>query len=292
MKKIFFFILILIQNNLFSHTIILKDLKVFYGIIGSMNGAFVNFNSDKGPKKVRKDMVAKIIFQDVKDEQTLKKFLKKVKADNPNYVAPNESAPLPPSADTSDIEFESAKNLLAEIEEEEKVQALREKSSSALLKSLTFPGRGEYSFENKKTGIFYGSIFLFSLAGLGYSQHLVNNSRMDYEKTISQNVQWAYTVYNPRFSEVKSLEFYAYSFFQQQSAYSEFLDAGQLRNSLAAASVGVYLIQFLHTYWNVRSIANEKKVNVKVGFTPVRENNFLGMQASSWNGIFSISYQW
>jgi len=119
MKKIFLFVWLFVHSSLFAHTIILKDLKVLYGMVTSIDGQFITFNSEKGPKKIRKDLVGKIIIQEVKDDGTLKKFLKKVKEANPNYVAPSESAPPPPpSTYIEDIVFENAKNLLAEIEEE------------------------------------------------------------------------------------------------------------------------------------------------------------------------------
>ena len=76
----------IVQSSLSAHTVILKDLKVLYGIVASIDGQFITLNSDKGPKKIRKDLVGKIIIQEVKDETALKKFLKKVKEANPGYV--------------------------------------------------------------------------------------------------------------------------------------------------------------------------------------------------------------
>ena len=284
-------LLYLLGNHLYAHTIITKDLKVLYGNVSSTEGQFILFLSEKGTKKIRKDIVGKIIIQDIKDETLLKKFLKKVKEANPGYMAPSESSPPPPSTYIDDIVFENAKNLIAEIEEEEKAQALKEKSSSALRKSLIFPGLGQYSLENKKTGIFYGSIFILSLGGLAYSQNLVDNSHYDYKETVSENVKLAYTIYNPLLSDTKSIEFYTYSLLQQQASYKEFQDAGQMRNTLAIVPIMIYALQFLHTYWNVRSIVGEKKVDVKLGIAPIRENFFYEAKASSWGGIISVSYQ-
>ncbi|MDX1960654.1 MAG: DUF5683 domain-containing protein [Leptospiraceae bacterium] len=277
-------------NSLYAHTIITKDLKVLYGNVSSTEGQFITFNSDKGPKKIRKDLVGKIIIQDIKDETFLKKLLKKVKEANPGYLAPSESSP-PPSTYIEDIVFENAKNLLLEIEEEEKAQALKEKSSAAIRKSLIFPGYGQYYLENKKTGIFYGSIFILSLGGLAYSQNLVNQSYAEYKDTVSQNVRLAYTLYNPFLTDTKSIEFYTYSLLQQQASYKEFQDAGQMRNALAIVPITIYALQFLHTYWNVRSFVGEKKVDVKLGFAPMRENNFYESKTSSWGGIINVTFQ-
>ena len=292
MKKTFLFLWLIVQSSLSAHTVILKDLKVLYGIVTSIDGQFITLNSDKGPKKIRKDLVGKIIIQEVKDETALKKFLKKVKEANPGYVAPSESAPPPPpSTYIEDIVFENAKNLLAEIEEEENTQALKEKSSSALRKSLLFPGLGEYSLENKKMGIFYGSIFILSLGGLAYSQTVVNHSHSEYKENISENIRLAYTLYNPLLSESKSVEFYTYSLLQQQSSYKEFQEAGQMRNAIAIIPITIYALQFLHTYLNVKSIIGEKKVNIQVGFAPMRENAFYEPRVSSWGGIIGVSFQ-
>ena len=285
-------LLYLLGNRLYAHTIITKDLKVLYGNVSSTEGQFILFLSEKGTKKIRKDIVGKIIIQDIKDETLLKKFLKKVKEANPGYVAPSESSPPPPpSTYIDDIVFENAKNLIAEIEEEEKAQALKEKSSTALRKSLIFPGLGQYSLENKKTGIFYGSIFILSLGGLAYSQNLLNHTHSDYKETVSENVKLAYTLYNPLLSDTKSIEFYTYSLLQQQASYKEFQEAGQMRNTFAIIPITIYALQFLHTYWNVRSIVGEKKVDIKVGFAPMRENSFDEPKASSWGGVISVSYQ-
>ena len=76
MKKTFLFLWLIVQSSLSAHTVILKDLKVLYGIVASIDGQFITLNSDKGPKKIRKDLVGKIIIQEVKDETALKKFLK------------------------------------------------------------------------------------------------------------------------------------------------------------------------------------------------------------------------
>jgi len=168
---------------------------------------------------------------------------------------------------------------------------LKEKSSSALFKSLLFPGLGEYSLENKKTGIFYSSIFLFSLGGLAYSQNLVNNSVANYKETVSQNTQLAFTLYNPLLTEAKSIEFYSYSLFHQQNAYGESANATQIRNSIAVLPVAIYLLQFLHTYWNVKSYTGEKKANIKVGFSPTREKPVFEATTSSWGGILYVSYE-
>jgi hypothetical protein len=282
----------LMGNSLYAHTIITKDLKVLYGNVNSTEGQFITFNSEKGVKKIRKDMVGKIIIQDIKDEVFLKKLLKKVKEANPGYVAPSESSPPPlPSTFVDDIVFENAKNLLLEIEEEEKALALKEKSSSALRKSLIFPGLGQYSLENKKTGIFYGSIFILSLGGLVYSQNLVNQTHSDYKETVSENVKVAYTLYNPLLSDAKSIEFFSYSLLQQQASYKDFQESQELRNTLALVPITIYVLQFLHTYWNVRSFLGEKKVDLKLGFAPLRENFLNETTVSSWGGIISVSYR-
>ena len=67
MKKTFLFLWLIVQSSLSAHTVILKDLKVLYGIVASIDGQFITLNSDKGPKKIRKDLVGKIIIQEVKE---------------------------------------------------------------------------------------------------------------------------------------------------------------------------------------------------------------------------------
>ena len=122
MKKLILFLVCGIIE-LSAHTIIFKDMKVVYGIVSSQDGSYIYMMSDTGKKQIRKDLVGKIIIQDIKDDTVLKKFLKKVREAYPAYVAPSPSEP-PPSKTIEDVEYESAKILISEIEEEEKIQAI------------------------------------------------------------------------------------------------------------------------------------------------------------------------
>jgi hypothetical protein len=278
--------------ELSAHTIIFKDLKVVYGVVSSQDGKYIYFQSDTGKKQIRKDLVGKIIIQDIKDDTTLKKFLKKVRDTYPNYVPPSPSEP-PPSKTIEDVEYESAKILISEIEEEEKILALKEKSRTAMTNSFLFPGWGQSTLGNSKWGIFYGSTFLLVMGAAIAQEVATRNAYSQYKSLVSEGKQFAY-LYNPEMDTTKSAEYFLWNYERETNSYTSFEEKARIRNQLVAGSVGLYLLSILHTYIEVRSIQQERQGNVKVGFSifpskRVPENPERSLPLDAY---FSIQIKW
>lgn len=291
MKKLILFLVCGIIE-LSAHTIIFKDLKVVYGIVSSQDGSYIYMMSDTGKKQIRKDLVGKIIIQDIKDDTVLKKFLKKVREAYPAYVAPSPSEP-PPSKTIEDVEYESAKILISEIEEEEKIQALREKSRSAMTNSFLFPGWGQSTLGNPKWGILYASTFLL-LTGAVISQEVsARNANSQYKDTVAEGKQFAY-LYNPDLTTSKSAEYFLFNYLRETNSYSDFEEKARIRNQYGAGVLGIYLLNLIHTYIEVRSIRQEKQGNIKVGFSIFPARRIPEMPGSSLpvDAYFTIQFQW
>ena len=290
MKKLIFFLCGIIELS--AHTIIFKDLKVVYGIVSSQDGNYIYMMSETGKKQIRKDLVGKIIIQDVKDDAVLKKFLKKVRETYPNYVAPSRSEPIA-SKTIEDVEYESAKILISEIEEEEKIQALREKSRSAMTNSFLFPGWGQSTLGNHKLGIFYASTFLL-LTGASIAQEVVaGNAHSHYKDIVSEGKQFAY-LYNRDLVTSKSAEYFLFNYLRETNSYSDFEEKARIRNQYIAGAVGIYLLNLIHTYYEVRSIRKEKQGNMIVGFSIFPARRLPEMPGSSIpvDAYFSIQFRW
>ncbi len=288
--KILSAVFFLSASSVFSHTIFMRDMKVVYGIVYSQDGQYVYFNSQEGKKKLRKDTISKILIQDVTDETTLKSILKKVKRDNPGYVSPNLNEP-PPSTNIANLEVESTKYLLAEIEEEERVLVIKEKGRTAVLRSLYLPGYGEYTIGKERTGIVYGSLFGSALAAAAFFHSRAQSSYSKYTGTVSENVKYAY-IYNPYFSEQKSIAYFGYSLMQQNIAYHDYEKRIATRNAFGAAALGIYLIQIFHTVRDVKSLPAGNADRLKVDLFPVRESlTAFGRAESGWGFHFSVSSQ-
>lgn len=288
--KIFTAVFYFAASSVFPHTIFMRDLKVIYGIVYSQDGQFVYFNSHEGKKKLRKDTISRILIQDVTDETALKSILKKVKRDNPGYVTPNLKEP-PPSTNIANLEVESTKYLLTEIEEEERVLVVKEKGRTAVLRSLYLPGYGEYTIGKEKTGIIYGSLFGSALAAAAYFHSRAQSSYSKYTGTVSENVKYAYII-NPYFSEQKSTAYFGFSLMQQSAAYHDYEKRIATRNALGAAALGIYLIQIFHTLRDVQSLPAGSSERLKVDLFPVRESmTAFGRAESGWGIHFSVSSQ-
>lgn len=277
-------------SSLFSHTIFMRDLKVIYGIVYSQDGQYVYFNSNDGKKKLRKDTISKILIQDVTDETTLKSILKKVKRDNPGYVSPNLNEP-PPSTNIVNLEVESTKFLLAEIEEEERVLVVKEKGRTAVLRSLYLPGYGEYTIGKERTGIVYGSLFGSAIAAAAFFHSRAQSSYGKYSSTVSDNVKYAY-IYNPYFSEQRSIAYFGFSLMQQSAAYNDYERRIAARNTFMGAALSIYLIQIFHTMRDVQSLPAGNAEKLKVDLFPIRESmTAFGRAESGWGFHFSVSSQ-
>jgi hypothetical protein len=280
MKMLRFIVLLplFLSVEVFAHTIIFKDLRVVYGTVTSQTGQYLLFTSDGGNKKVRKDTIGKIIIQDVKDPEMLKKFLKKVKDSYPNYVTP-KATELPPSVIVTDIEYESAKILVKEIEEEERVAALNAKTRGAILGAFLFPGRGQYLLESPKTGILYGTLFWSLVAGATYQHFQAVSKNELYRKRIASSYRDSF-FYNPYLDDARSVEFFLYGNQIHRNIFDDYQSSLNMRNQLIAGAVGVYLVQLFHTMYSVKLIRAESE-NLKLSFMffPARLDPNLGSSA-------------
>jgi hypothetical protein len=243
--RINIFILIiffLFVTQLTAHTVFLKDLNVVYGQVQRQDGENIYLKSEKGMKLIPKKNVAKILFQDINDEDKLKKILKKIRNEQrPSAKIPKK--PDPPSTNLEDIEIESAKYMLAEIAREEKEEILQE----SMLKSIIFPGLGHLHSGRDKTGYFYSTLFIASLGSIAYSTWEVSNAQNEYKDTV-QNVTQTAILFNPNLDREISLRHYLYANQRVGDSVNQVNRAKNNQRIAIGSAVGIYLIQLTHNY--------------------------------------------
>ncbi|WCL47785.1 hypothetical protein [Leptospira sp. GIMC2001] len=244
--SIIFIILFFFNSNLFSHTLFMKDLNIIYGIVYKQDSDHVYLNSSNGSKKIPKDNIAKILVQDIKDEDKLKKILIKVRKEFPQSSKSEKTVQKIPEPSTTykDIEIESAKNILAEIEVEEK-QIIHENS---IFRSLVLPGWGHFYNKNDNWGYFFSSAFMLSLGATVHGSMEVNRAESNYQSTVNE-VSTTAILINPNFRRDTSLVHYIYAI-QRVESSSQGISRAQINQRNTMISVlGIYMIQVAHNYF-------------------------------------------
>lgn len=291
MKYILLFLFYLAPYGLlYSHTIIFKDLQVVYGIVYKQDGQSIYFQTEKGPKVAKKITVARILLQDVQDNDALKKVLKKVKEDNP----PRKVEPKP-SDNLADVEVESIKYILAEIEKEEKEQkkkedlrSIHEKNRESMLRAFGFPGWGHLYSGREITGYTYSSLFLLSLGGIISTSLTSERIKKDYNHWNSTALQFAF-LNNPVLDTDISTNYFIYSIFAANQKYNEHTRSIHRQNSSVYITLGLYTIQIIHNYLSGKTSESELSNFLFSGIqiSYLKQPYFLGT-----NSIGEIQYIW
>lgn len=254
-RLIYCAVILLSPVSVYSHTIILKDLTVVYGIVYKQDSDNVYFNSDKGQKFVPKSKVGKILIQDVKENDKLKILIKKVKTESDSENSKDKIVDVPkPSGNLKDIEVENVKYLIEEIEEEERQDLKKE----AMFRSFVFPGWGLIHSGSPKIGYSYATAFIASLGAVIYTSIDVNRKQTNYLKTNQKSVENSF-ILNPQLDRTLSLNLYLYSSDLSNKAFAEKNQAITQQRVALFSLVGIYLAQILHTYISTPSLSIDNK---------------------------------
>ncbi len=274
MKQIFIITFFLYSIPLFSHTLIFRDLQVVKGIVYKQDNSYVYFKTENGNKdvKVRKETIGSIIIQDITDNAVLKKLIKGIKDKYPNYKPPAKDSPM--QEGIADIEIQNVGFLVAEIEEDEKLNTIKLKRRDALFKSILFSGLAHFELDRKTWGYFYSGTFLVLTIGAIYQNQKLNEELSKYEKNVSNNLFLSF-LYNPNFNEHRGINASLFSSQLDQNAFKNVEAMEASRNQLAIGAGAIYLIQIAHTYLIGKS--SEKELDKKkssLDFKGNRENYF------------------
>lgn len=135
-----------------AHTVILRNGQVIYGEVVQQDRQNIYVAVKGGKKSFTKSMVLKILFQEVKEDATLKRIIRV------------EIAKQQPANEEEDIKIVDFNEYVKEVVKEEKIRQQDDLRRSALWRSALLPGWGQWYAGQTTRGGIYGGMFLTSLA--------------------------------------------------------------------------------------------------------------------------------
>ncbi|EPG65992.1 LA_0442/LA_0875 N-terminal domain-containing protein [Leptospira wolffii] len=177
-------ILFLIPTGIFPVTVLLREGGKVRGEIITQNQHSILLQTEAGKRKIDKDLVLKVLFQDVDDEEE-----EKIRKDEENKIS-TEKREIEEKEEQAKAQEEKLKREQEEKEKEasleearrqdELLRSQRSRPLKAAMRSAVIPGWGQFYSNRKFQGAIYPTLFAFA-AFLAYDKFRVyRNSVTDY----------------------------------------------------------------------------------------------------------------
>lgn len=270
----FTIIIFLVAQGIFSETILLRNGTIITGKLKSQSIKEIVVFIDGKEEKISKDLVFRVLYRDLSEEEAKKTMLAEI-----DKLNPTEKEKL-----LSEIKD---KSMMKEIEKKtigkEKVELITK--WGLVWRSALVPGWGHIKAEHYKTGFFYGVIFYGSLLSTAYFTNQLNQAIKERDEKINTNTFLTLGAGGP----ASAILLFAGGATSTADDDQKILAYRGLLYGSAGAALGVYIIQLINVY--VLGVRIEKSRVSGINFYSVPEFSSLTKEVGMQNGIsYTVSF--